>query len=301
MQNNKHLRFDLDTIINLAWPDGEGLRACQQVNQDTLALFEHSMHGYLLRDSIHCANDYIQIFDPLFPTYNANVIPHTHLIAAEGPCSNTNKAFDLADLFRFFDNTIFNPHLPVKQILALGYPNHLEGDFVDYFLAGGKTFVIESLNKSYQISSKTISEINAEDTIKMAHYHVIISHGSNQKMVDIFWLNTPDKMPMTITNQPMAELLLQVYFNSLKKTTLIHCAAGLGRTGMIILMFQILTHYNTLFDSSDNKEIVSYLKKLLLEIRQTRAGLISSRAQFKSAIDNALYLHQLIFKEKPCA
>jgi len=289
-------RIDVDAIAKIAWPDGAFDRDYLKANAEVVSIIAKSNGALSQRNQSHCANDIIQLFDPLFPSYNANLIPYTNLIAAEGPCSNFKRnGYSKDTLLRFFNNTVFNKFASVKHILALGNPDHVKGDFFHYFATGEHSYTTADESHSYHILSKEITKIcdtsTAKEMVEIAHYKLEIYNNSMHKKLDVTWLPTPDLMPINIQNKQMAEILYNVYLKSIQHLTLIHCAAGVGRTGAIILTFQILSNYNAIFSNTDIKEIGMRLKILLLEIRNARPALITTQDQFTSAIKCALYLH----------
>jgi hypothetical protein len=77
-----------------------------------------------------------------------------------------------------------------------------------------------------------------------------------------------------------------------KNYTVVHCHAGMGRTGHLILIFEILRHYDKIFSDDDHVRIAKEINAIVTEIRRTRPGLILLTMQLNASIRIACLLRR---------
>lgn len=99
-------------------------------------------------------------------------------------------------------------------------------------------------------------------------------------------------------NGNMKHLIYKIYEISLKEPVLIHCAAGIGRTGHLVLMLEIMKHYEKIFSSQKPELIAKEIYTVLSRIRKNRPALVANKEQFIEAIRNAEIMHHYILKQE---
>ena len=281
------------------------LREEKSLKNRFLNFFKH--REFMLRKE----HNYLEYKDKDFATYDANHIPGSKFIAAYGPK-------DSADLKNLFDDIIFNPKHPVKQIISLGshLGTNLESpvfqDFCDYAVTERKDQKIGPYHLTVErISGKASyshdgKECYPHDVIES---RLIIKRDADDKnhiaaaehQVNVTVFGVIDNQSISLhqknNNQPAThdmqklEALWQLYQKSLQEHVLIHCAAGVGRTGHLILTFEILKHHDTIFASSDPVKIADEIHKVLLRIRSGRPAAVNTPLQYEESIRNAEILY----------
>lgn len=264
--------------------------------------------------------------DSCFPTYDAHHIEGTNFIAASGPREPDQVA-------KLIENTAFNKKAPVKKIIALGAhlgadPFHVLGrDFYNYCTS----FQKYASYGSYQVKSEKTWGTPSEDNSSIYPEGMIQStlfiRRKTPCLTMLFChkcLKPPVETPLNVTFIPLFDMesidlnttdssnpissttpyqrraiLWQLFQESKEEKILIHCAAGLGRTGHLILMFEIMKEYEKIFSSEKPDLIAAEIHKILDRIRLNRPGLVLNEKQFVDAIHNAGILYHFGLKQKP--
>jgi len=242
--------------------------------------------------------------DDCFTSYDANRITGTHFIAAAGP---SHHSFP-----NFINQTLFNEKISVKKIIALGdvfgYEADVFQDFFDYFSGCRKNFTVEQ----YQIEIKRITGDACESNYQIYPRGIIKStlciRDTENLFADIRQLDLTlipledmasinldttfagDTISSTLPQERRA-ILWQLFQDAQNENIVIHCAEGVGRTGHLILTFEIMKEYDRIFSSEKPDLIAAEIHKILNRIRENRPPLVSTKKQFARAIRNAHILH----------
>ncbi len=280
---------ELNEVINLTWQHGEQMNDHLRANEEVMRLIQESPQSRWERPALHRATGNKQIYDPLFPTYNANRISGSNYIAAEGPNDIGLDGQPICGcMARFLENTVFNETYPVQLILAIGQSGNatIRGDFTHYFAAGSHVFPVAERPLSYRVESNLINN-------RLNAYALRVEHpNGNRKNIQVLWLPVRDLQPIPNHTQALA-ILAYIYRRACYEPVLIHCAAGVGRTGVVVFIFKILDHYEAIFAKNDAKNIAGQLRDLLTTIRQTRPAFITTKKQLESAVQCAIDIYHL--------
>lgn len=277
---------DLTILTQLIWSKISPHNNYPEVNDIVLEMIRASSVDLCLRPTHHCATKLYQIHDPIFPTYNANQIPNTTLAAAEGPSDlNFDHDYTPGWVARFFENTLFNQNFPVQTILAIGEPGSKQyrGDFSPYFEPGTQRF--ETFGQGfYQVNSYS------KDSGKQLFEIEVQNPSQTRRTAEVIWIKTGDWQPLP-THQQALDSMAYIYERSKTQYVVIHCAAGVGRTGSALLTFLLLQNYASIFDTKILEEAAFKIQQLLTTLRQTRPGFITTQEQLQSAIKCAIDIY----------
>lgn len=176
-------------------------------------------------------------------------------------------------------------------------------DFFDYTAKGYKSAAFEiKIIKNKQYLESVHNEISGYQEvagISGIQLEIIDSTKleTTSTVINVTAIKLDDCRSITIKNNKQAKLFWNLYKNTQKEATLVHCAAGVGRTGHIILMQQILKHYSSILSHVTPENIANEITHLLHSLRRNRPGLVTTRAQFIDAIINADFLFHYALKQ----
>jgi protein tyrosine phosphatase len=256
--------------------------------------------------------------DDYFDTYNAHRLRKSNLIPVAGPKTQEHLAY-------FFDNMVFHPRITIKKIVALGsrltpFSRNWSSSrgFLAYFLEKPKkdaqftvkTTVTRKIKaKKYSYShdpdkqqpdekyfEKTFDEkqILIKQDIDVIRSHLLIKKEDSEdsKKLEIIFIKQEDEHPLRLLNDNIRKALWDTFINSLEEPIVIHCAAGLGRTGQLILTVEILRHSEEIFHAENEEKAAEKIHEIVNRIRENRWLMISTDKQFTQAIENAYDLYQ---------
>lgn len=212
--------------------------------------------------------DFIGIKESPFDTYNMNtVLNYPHIIVAEGPQNY------FASL-RLWDNTIHNPNIQQSfAFLALGAPQEKgRAKYYQYcYSYENKQFPNIGIGYHQHYSKHEVPEDQEPETIT---YQCLQVPG---------W---QDMQGFRFTDQEIKFLFDWLNDETIYKV--IHCSAGLGRSGGLVLAFAIAKHLGEfLLSEEEDNAIGLTIAEILIEMRQHRPGLVQTKEQLAMAIDLA--------------
>jgi protein tyrosine phosphatase len=281
--------------------------------------------SYMIRR--HSLGDKPSNINQDFHHYNADLVDNGsthHLVAAVGP--------KLKQLPVFFQEVVANPRHPIKKIIALGkmlgHGDEKALDFHDYCLMAeparyvvGDEFYDVSVDldpkqndSPFIICNTTVGEptgapLHTALSEGIVHSQLSVARGvtDSQGKERVLGLQT---IQVTIiahaapaehlsSDDEQLPKLLRLYQESLNHNTLIHCDNGMGRTGQLILTFEIFRQFDNIFAtnfSRDKNEQAKFSAREILNVlnmlRRDRKGLVDSSDQLQHAIRSACALRQ---------
>lgn len=246
---------------------------------------------------------YVLYKEDEFISYDANRIKDaTKLIACHGPNSKT-----IFDFFKMIlDSKI---HTVISFAYCLG---NEEGDFYDYcsgirptlsFSKNGEHITVKFHGNP--VKSCYLIHIHQAELEVECYNNKIMNKTTSKLKIITFPLrdNRGFNMAGNENNCRLTGEKLEAHkaalWESMMRTfdtngsTLIHCHAGMGRTGHFILMRELLKHYHTIFAPQFSPQKVAHnIKQTLARIRENRPALVDTRDQFEYAIRNVKCLYE---------
>ena len=235
---------------------------------------------------------------------HANWLPDTNFIAAKGPSIEK----EMPD---FITDTVYNTYRPINQVIALGhclaYTDYTYRDFYDY--------IIKERDAVFGPYSVSIKHVSGRSTTSDSA-HQIFPHGAiqsqlfirsasnasvNPRQLNVTLIHLRDNHALDLRHpkkEALKEILWQFFIKSLKEPIMVHCAAGLGRTGHLILMFEILKYYSKIYDNNDPAIAAAKIHDILNDMRSCRPGMVLNEKQFESAIRNASILYSYALEKE---
>lgn len=229
---------------------------------------------------------------------NAHWLPETNYIASTGPSIDK-------EIPAFLEDTVYNPYRPIHQVVALGhclaYNDYTYRDFYDYCLKErlehfGPYHV--RIKRSSGGSKTTVSEHQIYPK-KLVQSRLMItpddSTGSRPDRLNVTLISLRDGCALDLSDAkraPLKEVLWQLFLKSLNEPILVHCTAGEGRTGHLILTLEILRFYTFVFSGKDASKSAAQIHDILNDMRTARPALVHNEKQFEMAIRNAGILYQ---------
>lgn len=265
---------------------------------------------------------YLFYQDDCFPFYSANWIRGSNFIAMSGPRSSASAAIAMHSLL-FSDNMKDKP--PVTTIIALGnclaetdVPIYSKADFFNIYyddrdstcnnMASGKSLTVVSEEQAGNMPGDFNYQINIKNSYVSPLYTSNAGFISSEvdvsgKKLNALLIGLPDNHSLDLDNdspetEQLKELFWKISRKPLTETIAVHCAAGVGRTGHVILMLEILKNYQRIFANDNPDTIAKEIQAIVNRMRETRPALIYTLEQYITAIQNADFVYQYALKKK---
>lgn len=246
-------------------------------------------------------------------TYPANCITNSNFIASTGPQ-------DEDAMIKFIEFLLENPFYKVVALGSCLSRNDSYKDFYDYCTQTGETNYYP-----YQVITKVATPDNVKKMVsgQVSIENILQSelsiHSKNMAVnknlvVTVFSLR--DNQSINLTDDDNKECLsnwnweswkdkkltkpeIESILNERKETLwnifqasvttpiIVHCSAGVGRTGHFILMMEILKNYASIFSKASPQEAANEINSIVETMRKHRPTMIYTKEQFNTAIRNA--------------
>jgi hypothetical protein len=118
--------------------------------------------------------------------------------------------------------------------------------------------------------------------------------------VTIFWVEDNNIINLETKDSEKEEILenlWQCFEISQKENVVVHCKAGVGRTGYFTLMMQTFENLKAILAKNDVNYGKDKINEIIKNMRQARPGLISYLGQMQGAIDHVLMLYAHALKK----
>jgi protein tyrosine phosphatase len=268
--------------------------------------------------NIHPHWQYLYYKDDCFPLYCANWIRGSNFIAMSGPQDSVSLAVAMHSLL-FSDSMKDKP--PVTIIIALG--NCVGANRIDFFnsyydetnpsckMTSSKSFIVPSHDN--EDAENPLVDYNYQINIKNTHVSNLDNSNTgfitskldvSGKKLNALLIGLPDGNSLDLDidspeTQKLKKLFWKISQKSLTEGVAVHCAAGVGRTGHVILMLEILKNYQRIFSRDNSPDaIAKEIQIIVNRMRETRPALIYALEQYLTAIKNADILYQYALEKK---
>jgi protein tyrosine phosphatase len=241
-------------------------------------------------------------------TNHATPIKGSNFIAAPGPQYSS-------DLSNFFTNTVFHKTKPINEVIALGRvlrqddDDRYERDFYDYFITPRENESVDDFSltvKKRNVAGKSVKTQSNQILIlpgtKTLESTISVTHKDNKeapRKLHVTMIDLGDNECIDLANDKdnvLKDALWECSKKEEKGDVLVKCAAGIGRTGHLILTLEILKKYKDIF-SGNAETAAAKILAIVDRMRENRYCLIASKQQFAGAIRNARILYQYGLKK----
>jgi protein tyrosine phosphatase len=189
------------------------------------------------------------------------------LIAAQGPLSNTASVF-----WRMIWEHDVNLVIMCCNFIEKDMPkcyNYLSSDSSLLFEEFEISVIKETL-KFPKLSKKSIliKNLNLNQTKKITHLHIIDWEDNSVPLV---------KEGFNTINYTI--FMMQHKLRKHSGKVLVHCSAGVGRTGVILVLFELVTNLETQFSTKETPSLSIF--GTVRKIREQRWGLVKNPEQYE--------------------
>ncbi|GEM_PF-4140308 len=239
-------------------------------------------------------------------TRDVSAMPGTQFYATTGPHKT-----EIANLIK---DTLYNPIIPIHHVVAIGtrlaYSSLITQDFYDYCLKereenfGAYKVHIEKLDGGYEFCGQRCRPLAyCRSQLKVS---LLDAEKEPEKTLNVTVIELEDNASFQLTQNTteLNDVFLELCEISRKKPIIVHCAGGVGRTGHLILMLEILKNYDSIFQAEPKArlqnvaQVAKNIHEIVSRLRQNRPAIIFSEQQFMNAILNANILHQYSLKKQ---
>lgn len=248
--------------------------------------------------------------DHNFNFWPTNQIDHQSLYMTKGPKSVN---YELLEKF-FFE--LLDPakknQSDIQYIVALGHPASTmdllnDKDFIDYF--SDTHFFMFKHPHDTSISVHVISRCDhRHDVMNRYSLHFTLTFLHNgikeefEKDIILFHIPVDDCQPYHLPDDQLDNLLTELLgaIND-KKGVLIHCQAGLGRSGQLVatLLLAEDQNFEKIFSDKNEEQIFQNITTLIEQkIRKYRPGALLTKEQILTSIEDAIRYHNLKKQER---
>lgn len=236
---------------------------------------------------------YPSYLEPGRDAYNINRVPDSNLFMSEGPAPvryspsrESSSGIDSTSMARFFSSTLFHESLPIQRVMVAGLAEDGAG-FENYF-SGDRLYDPEIQVTLEDAQPATPARHIARYELKV---HQRLPNQTRTRGLEVFQLTQmPDFGVPKLTDLDLQQLH-QLFRELPQNPTNIHCAAGLGRTGLLTLTWCLWKDFDSLLALPDVETRGVWVLERLKWLRRVRPGVVQTPAQLQQALVIANTLH----------
>lgn len=226
--------------------------------------------------------------------YDANILPDCPYIAAAGPSEE--------EVPRLLRSTVLHPTESITRIIAVVERLHrtpeADGEAYDCYnyIFNSTPLNIEGVTfQTENHHAPNVDELRLENcNITHVTINVTDETTTNSAKLNVTTIGLTDGCAFLLSDNDDEDTELKDLLSTLAantEPTLVHCHAGVGRTGFLIFTLMLIKQYNEIFNSTNPAVVAKNIISLLEKLREPRPGLVSEPTQFSAAIHNAHVVH----------